>query len=254
MNTKLLLIGLIVLVFALFIISTVSILNHNSNSISNLTTNNSIQPPIPNNSNSQTSPTAQTQNTSLNSTPQTSNNSNSTPSTPTLLSDTEKVVSYVQTAVTKFASLTLPMGEVIPFEPFNVSFQVHEITNFKTPDYFKSYNPFDPNNGTNNTLFYNSLYVEVFPSIPGGETQPFYVESKNVNGFQVSYQIENPNSPAEDYLVSFVCYSNPALGANYVIKAKLNNLNYYNTTSLSWNKTSFNDFLNDITSACSSIK
>ena len=180
---------------------------------------------------------------------------NSTSSSPTLLSDTEKVVSAVQGAVTVFASPSLPPGGVVQFEPFNVSFQSHqsEQTDFQTVDSLKSYNPYDPSAGGSYNLFYNSLYVVVFPSIPGGEVQQTYVEVKNVNGFLVSYEVQNQNSPAESYLVSLVCYSDPSLGAKYVVQAQFGRLNYYNTTSSSWSTAGFDDFVNDITSACSRV-
>ena len=254
MDGKFVLVGLVLLVLIVFGVLAFFSLGHGSPSVSNV----QVQP---NSSGSQQAstqnPVQSNPNSSLNSPTSSSNNSTSPPSSgPTLLSDTEKVASAVENAVTEFASLSLPVGTVVQFTPFNVSFQAHqnEQTNFQTPDSFKSYNPFDPNTGGTNNLFYNNLYVEVFPSIPGGEVQQTYVEVKNVNGFQVTYQVENPNSPAESYLTSLVCYSDPALGAKYVVQAQFNQLNYYNTTSLSWSKMSFNDFINDVTTSCSNIK
>ncbi len=253
------LVGLILLVLIVLGVLAVFGLGRGSASVSNV----SVQPNASASSGSQPistqNPVQNNTQPSLNSSASgsnVSNNSTPPPSGPTLLSDTEKVVSAVENAVTEFAALSLPMNTVVQFTPFNVSFQTHqnEQTNFQTLDSFKSYNPFDPNTGGTNTLFYNNLYVEVFPSIPGGEVQQAYMEVKNVNGFQITYQVENPNSPAENYLTSLVCYSDSALGAKYVVQAQFNQLNYYNTTSLSWSKMSFNDFINDITSACSTIK
>lgn len=257
MDSKFVLVGLVLLVLIVLGVLAVFGLGHGSPSVSNI----QVQPNASGSQPASNQNSAQNNaNSSLNSPSSgssVSNNSTPPPSSgPTILSDTEKVASAVETAVTEFASLSLPVGTVVQFTPFNVSFQAHqnEQTNFQTPDSFKSYNPFDPNTGGTNNLFYNNLYVEVFPSIPGGEVQQTYVEVKNVNGFQVTYQVENPNSPAESYLTSLVCYSDPALGAKYIVQAQFNQLNYYNTTSLSWSKMSFNDFINDVTSSCSTIK
>jgi hypothetical protein len=222
-----------------------------SNSSSTVATNqNNSTPPVLNKNST---------NSTISNTTLQLNNSNASAnasSTPPLLSDTLKVVSVVQDAVSGFISPTMQMGAVVDFIPLNVSFQNHQTvqTDFETPSSFKSYNPYDPNTGATNNLFFNNLYVKVFPSIPGGESQQSYVEIKNVNGFQVSYDIQNPNTVAESYDLSFACYSDPSLGAKYFVQASFNKLNYYNLTALAWDKLGFNDFVNTLTSACSTIK
>ncbi len=174
---------------------------------------------------------------------------------PTLLSDTELVVSSVQPALNNLIAPSLPPGQAYSFVPFNTSFQNHqtEQTNFETPSALKAYNPYDPTKGTTNNLLYNYLTVQVFPSIPGGEIPQSYVEVKTINGFLVTYDVQNPSTPAESYDVSFTCYSEKSLGANYVLQASFNQLNYYNSTEGKWDKIGFNDFVNAMTAACSGV-
>ena len=188
------------------------------------------------------------------------NNSSTPPATQQpvspLLAETEKVASAVEGGVNIFLAPTMQLGNLVSLAPFNVTIQAAPgwQTNFETPDSLKSYNPYDPNIGATTTHFSDSFYLQVFPSMPKGEEQQAYPQTKSVNGFPITYAVQNPNSPSASYQLSFPCYSDNALGVKYIVQSNFSSLNYYNFTDYQWETLTLDDFAKSMTSACSMIR
>ena len=241
-----LVIGFMIIVLGLFLLF--SSLNNTSSASAVNHTQSQVQPSQNN------TPPIQT-----NSTLPPANLSNANPqptSTNALLAETETVASVIQGAMNAFLAPTMSMGNTVTLNPFNVTIQKNpgEQTDYQTPDSLKAYNPYDPNIGAVTNHFTNNFYLEVFPSMPGGENQTVYPKTKNANGYAITYAVQNANSASPAYQISFPCYSNSSLGVNYIVQSSFSNMNYYNFTTYSWDELTFDDFINTMTNACSMIR